>query len=140
MKKIIETAIANGSLKTLVTAVKAADLAETLSRPGPFTVFAPNDEAFAKLPKGALEELLKDIPKLRRLLAYHVVAGKALSADVMKLSSAKTVHGRNVTITSDEGIKVNNARVIKVDIACDNGVIHVIDTVLTLSTAKSIPS
>jgi len=140
MKKIIETAIANGSLKTLVTAVKTADLAETLSRPGPFTVFAPNDEAFTKLPKGALEELLKDIPKLRRLLAYHVVAGKALAADVMKLSSAKTVHGRNVIITSDKGIKVNDARVIKVDIACDNGVIHVVDTVLTLSTAKSTPS
>ena len=140
MKKIIETAIANGSLKTLVTAVKAADLAETLSRPGPFTVFAPNDEAFAKLPKGALEELLKDTLKLRRLLAYHVVAGQALAADVMKLSSAKTVHGRNVTITSDKGIKVNDARVIKGDIACDNGVIHVIDTVLTLSTAKSTTS
>jgi uncharacterized surface protein with fasciclin (FAS1) repeats len=140
MKKIIETAIANGSLKTLVTVVKAADLSETLSRPGPFTVFAPNDEAFAKLPKGALGGLLKDIPKLRRLLAYHVVAGKALAADVMKLSSAKTVHGRNVIITSDKGIKVNDARVIKVDIACDNGVIHVIDTVLTLSTARSIPS
>ena len=140
MKKIIETAIANGSLKTLIMAVKAANLAETLSRPGPFTVFAPNDEAFAKLPKGALKELLKDIPKLRRLLAYHVVAGKALAADVMKLSSAKTVHGRNVIITSDEGIKVNDARVIKIDIACDNGVIHVIDTVLTLSTAKSSPS
>ena len=140
MKKIIETAIANGSLKTLVMAVKAADLAETLSRPGPFTVFAPNDEAFAKLPKGALEELLKDIPKLRRLLAYHVVAGKALAADVMKLSSAKTVHGRNVIITSDKWIKVNDARVIKVDIACDNGVIHVIDIVLSLSTAKSTPN
>ena len=140
MKKIIKTAVANGSLKTMITAIKAAGLAETLSRPGPFTVFAPNDEAFAKLPKGAVEELLKDIPKLRRLLAYHVAPGKALAADVMKLSSAKTVHGRNVIITSDKGIKVNDARVIKVDIACDNGVIHVIDTVLTLSTAKSIPS
>lgn len=137
MKKIIETAIANGSFKTLVTVVKAADLTETLSRPGPFTVFAPYDEAFAKLPNGAVEELLKDIPKLRRLLAYHVVAGKALAADVMKLSSAKTVHGQNVAITSDKGIKVNDARVIKIDIACDNGVIHVIDTVLSLSTAKS---
>jgi uncharacterized surface protein with fasciclin (FAS1) repeats len=140
MKKIIETAIANGSFKTLVTAIKAAGLAERLSGPGPFTVFAPNDEAFAKLPKGAFEGLLNDIPKLRRLLAYHVVAGKALGADVMKLSSAKTVHGRNVTITSDEGIKVNDARVIKVGIACDNGVIHIIDTVLTLSIAKSTPS
>jgi uncharacterized surface protein with fasciclin (FAS1) repeats len=140
MKKIIETAVTNGSLKTLVTAVKAADLAETLSKPGPFTVFAPNDEAFAKLPEGALEELLKDIPKLRRLLAYHVVSGKALAADVKKLSTAKTVHGQNVTITSDEGIKVNGARVIKIDIACDNGVIHVIDTVLDLSTQNSPPS
>jgi uncharacterized surface protein with fasciclin (FAS1) repeats len=137
MKKILETAIANGSFKTLVTAVKAAGLAETLSRPGPFTVFAPNDEAFAKLPKGVVERLLQDIPKLRRLLAYHVVAGKSLAADVMKLSSAKTVHGQNVAITSNKGIKVNDARVIKIDIACDNGVIHVIDTVLTLPTAKS---
>ena len=140
MKKIIETAIENGSFKTLVTAVNAADLVETLSRPGPFTVFAPNDEAFAKLPKGAVERLLKDIPKLRKLLAYHVVAGKALAADVMKLSSAKTVHGRDVTITSNKGIKVNDAKVIKIDIACDNGVIHVIDTVLTLPTAKSTAS
>jgi len=137
MKKIIETAVANGSLKTLVTVIKAADLAETLSRPGPFTVFAPNDEAFAKSPKGALKKLLRDIPKLRRLLAYHVLSGKALAADVMKLSLAKTVHGQKVAITSDKVIKVNGARVIKIDIACDNGVIHVIDTVLTLSTAKS---
>jgi uncharacterized surface protein with fasciclin (FAS1) repeats len=140
MKKIMETAVANGSLKTLVTAVKAADLAETLSKPGPFTVFAPNDEAFAKLPQGALEELLQDIPRLRRLLAYHVISGKALAADVIKLSSAKTVHGQRVVITSDKGIKVNGARVIKNDIACNNGVIHVIDTVLTLSTGKSTPS
>jgi uncharacterized surface protein with fasciclin (FAS1) repeats len=140
MEKIIKIAVANGSLKTLVTAIKAAGLVETLSRPGPFTVFAPNDEAFAKLPKGAVEDLLKDIPKLRRLLAYHVAPGKALAADVMKLSSAKTVHGQKVTITSDNGIKVNGARVIKTDIAFDNGVIHVIDTVLTLSTVKPTPN
>ncbi len=136
MKKIIETAIANGSFKTFITVIKAAGLSERLSGPGPFTVFAPNDEAFAKLPKGVVEGLLNDIPKLRRLLAYHVVAGKALGADVMKLSSAKTVHGQNVTITSNKGIKVNNARVIMVNIACDNGVIHAIDTVLALPTAK----
>jgi uncharacterized surface protein with fasciclin (FAS1) repeats len=140
MKKIIETAIANGSFNTLVKAVKTAGLAETLSKLGPFTIFAPNDEAFAKLPKGAFEELLKDVPRLRRLLAYHVAPGTALAADVMKLSSAKTVHGQNVTITSDKGIKVNGARVIKIDIACDNGVIHVIDTVLTLPTAESSAS
>jgi uncharacterized surface protein with fasciclin (FAS1) repeats len=140
MEKVIKTAVANGSLKTLVTAIKAAGLVETLSSPGPFTVFAPNDEAFAKLPKGAVEDLLKDIPKLRRLLAYHVAPGKALAADVMKLSSAKTVHGQKVTITSDNGIKVNGARVIKTDIAFNNGVIHVIDTVLTLSTVKPVPN
>jgi uncharacterized surface protein with fasciclin (FAS1) repeats len=102
MKKIIKTAIANGSFNTLVTAVKAAGLAETLSGPGPFTFFAPNDEVFAKLPKGAVEGLLKDIPKLKKLLAYHVVAGKAPGAGVMKLSSAKTVQGQKVTITLDK--------------------------------------
>ena len=140
MKKIIETAIENGSFKTLVTAVNAAGLAETLSGPGPFTVFAPNDEAFAKLPQGAVEELLKDIPKLKKLLAYHVAPGKSLGVDVMKLSSMKTLEGQNVAITPDRGIKVNDVRVIKIDIACDNGVIHVIDTVLTLPTAKSTAS
>lgn len=140
MKKIIETATENGSFKTLVTAVKAAGLEETLSGPGPFTVFAPNDAAFAKLPKGAVEELLKDIPRLKRLLAYHVAPGKLLAADVMKLSSAKALQGQNVAITPDRGIKVNDVRVIKIDIACDNGVIHVIDTVLTLPTAKSTGS
>ncbi len=141
MKKIIETAIADGSFNTLVRAVKAAGLVETLAKPGPFTVFAPNDEAFANLPKGTLDELLEDIPKLRRLLAYHVVVGKALAADVKKLSSARTVHGQKVVITSNMGIKVNDAKVIKVDIACDNGVIHVIDTVLSLATtAKFIAS
>jgi uncharacterized surface protein with fasciclin (FAS1) repeats len=102
MEKIIKTAIANGSLKTLVTAIKAAGLAETLSRPGPFTIFAPNDEVFAKLPKGAVEGLLKDIPKLKKLPAYHVVVGKAPGAGVMKLSSAKTVQGQKVTITLDK--------------------------------------
>jgi uncharacterized surface protein with fasciclin (FAS1) repeats len=140
MKKIIETAIANGSFKTLVTAIKAAGLAERLSGPGPFTVFAPNDEAFAKLPKGTVEGLLTDIPRLRRLLAYHVVEGKALAADAMKLSSAKTVHGQNVTITSNKGVTVNDARAIKINITCDNGIIHELDTVLTLPTAKSTAS
>jgi uncharacterized surface protein with fasciclin (FAS1) repeats len=140
MKKIIEAAIENGSFNTLVTAVKAAGLEETLSGPGPFTVFAPNDAAFAKLPKGAVEELLKDIPRLKKLLAYHVAPGKLLAADVMKLSSIKTLQGQNVAITPDRGIKVNDVRVIKIDIACDNGVIHVIDTVLTLPTAKSTAS
>lgn len=102
MKKIIETAIANGSFNTLVTAVKAAGLAEALSGPGPFTFFAPNDDVFAKPPMGAVEGVLKEIPKLKKLLAYHVVTGKAPGADVMKLSSAKTVQGQKVTITLDK--------------------------------------
>lgn len=137
MKKIIETAIADGSFKTLISAVNTAGLTDTFSGPGPFTFFAPNDEAFAKLPKDALEGLLKDIPKLKQLLNYHVVTGKVLAANVMNLSSAKTVQGQDVTIASNNGVKVNDAKVIKTDILCENGVIHVIDTVLTLPTAKS---
>jgi uncharacterized surface protein with fasciclin (FAS1) repeats len=142
MKKIIETAIANGTFKTLLSAIKAAGLSERLSGPGPFTVFAPNDDAFDKLPEGAVEELLKDIPRLRRLLAYHVVEGKALATEVLNISSVKTVDGRKLTITSNKGtsnkgtsnkgVKVNDARMVRINIACDNGVIHAIDTVLTL--------
>jgi uncharacterized surface protein with fasciclin (FAS1) repeats len=135
MKRIIETAIAHGSFKTLVAAIKAAGLSERLSGPGPFTVFAPNDNAFARLPEGAVEELFKDIPRLRRLLAYHVVEGKALATEVLNIKSAMTVYGKNLTITSNKGVKVNNARVVRINIECDNGVIHTIDTVLTLPTA-----
>lgn len=137
MSNIIETAIAANSFKTLVAAVKAAGLVETLSEKGPFTVFAPNDEAFAKLPQGTVDALLKDIPKLKRLLTYHVVAGKVMAAEVSKLPTAKTLQGQNVGIANKNGVKVNDANVIKADIACDNGVIHVIDTVLTLPMAKS---
>lgn len=137
MSNIIETAIAANSFKTLVAAVKAAGLVETLSEKGPFTVFAPNDEAFAKLPQGTVDALLKDVPKLKRLLTYHVVAGKVMAAEVSKLPTAKTLEGQNVGIANKNGVKVNDANVIKADIACDNGVIHVIDTVLTLPMAKS---
>jgi uncharacterized surface protein with fasciclin (FAS1) repeats len=137
MKKIIETAIAHGSFKTLVAAIKAAGLSERLSGPGPFTVFAPNDNAFARLPEGAVEELFKDIPRLRRLLAYHVVEGKALATEVLNIKSAMTVYGKNLTITSNKGVKVNNARVVRINIECDNGVIHTIDTVLTLPPPRS---
>ena len=137
MSNIIETASANEAFKTLVTAVKAAGLVETLSEPGPFTVFAPNDEAFAKLPQDTIEGLLKDVPKLKQLLTYHVVADKMMAAEVSKHASAKTLEGRNVGIATNNGIKINDAKVIKTDIACDNGVIHVIDTVLTLPGAKS---
>ncbi len=131
-KTIVETAIAAGSFKTLVTAVKAAGLVETLSLSGdgPFTVFAPTDEAFAKLPAGTLESLLADKDKLTAVLTYHVVPGKVTSQDVMKLSSAKTVQGSELSIDTSSGVMVDNAKVIKADVMASNGVIHVIDTVL----------
>jgi uncharacterized surface protein with fasciclin (FAS1) repeats len=130
MADIVDTAVAAGTFKTLVTAVKAAGLVDTLKSKGPFTVFAPNDDAFAKLPKGTVEGLLKDIPKLKAVLTYHVVAGKVMAADVVKLKSAKTVQGQEVKIDASKGVKVNDATVIKADILTDNGVIHVIDKVL----------
>lgn len=138
MPNIIETAVANGSFKTFVTAVKAAGLAERLSGTGPFTVFAPNDEAFAKLPQGTVEALLKDVPKLKQLLTYHVMAGKMMAADVSQHPSSQTVEGQSLSLDSKNGIKVNDAKVIKADVACNNGVIHVIDSVLALPTTKSM--
>jgi uncharacterized surface protein with fasciclin (FAS1) repeats len=127
VKSIVETAIEAGSFSTLVTAVKAAGLVETLSGPGPFTVFAPTDEAFAKLPAGMVENLLKDKEKLTAVLTYHVVPGKVMAADVVQLKSAKTVQGQEITINTEGGVKVDNANVITTDIECTNGVIHVID-------------
>ena len=130
MANIVETAIGAGSFKTLVAAVKAAGLVETLSGKGPFTVFAPTDDAFAKLPAGTVEGLLKDIPKLKSILTYHVVAGKVTAADVMKLATAKTVQGQNVSIDTKAGVKIEGANVVKADVMADNGVIHVIDKVI----------
>ncbi len=130
MSNIVETATAAGSFKTLVAAVKAAGLGDTLSGPGPFTVFAPNDEAFAELPAGTVEGLLEDIPKLTQILTFHVVPGKLMAADVVKLTSAKTVQGQNVTINAKNGVKINDAMVITPNIEADNGVIHVIDRVI----------
>ncbi|BDC50290.1 hypothetical protein F183_A26060 [Bryobacterales bacterium F-183] len=128
---IVDTAVAAGSFKTLVAAVKAAGLVDTLKSPGPFTVFAPTDEAFAKLPAGTVDALLKDPEKLKGILTYHVVSGKVMAADVVKLKSAKTVQGANVKISAKGGtVMLNNAKVVKTDIATDNGVIHVIDTVI----------
>jgi uncharacterized surface protein with fasciclin (FAS1) repeats len=127
---IIETARKAGSFKTLLAALEAADLTGTLQGKGPFTVFAPTDDAFAKLPKGALEDLIKDKKKLAGVLTYHVVAGKVMAKDVVKLKEAKTVHGGTVKIDTTSGVMVDNARVIKPDISTDNGVIHVIDTVI----------
>lgn len=130
MADIVDTAVKAGSFTTLVTAVKAAGLVDTLKGKGPFTVFAPNDEAFAKLPKGTVDALLKDIPKLKKILTYHVVSGKVLAADVVKLKSAKTVEGEDVKIDASHGVKINDATVTTPDVAADNGVIHIIDTVL----------
>jgi uncharacterized surface protein with fasciclin (FAS1) repeats len=129
-KTIVETAVAAGSFETLVAAVKAAGLVDVLSGEGPFTVFAPTDEAFAKLPEGTIEALLADKEKLTAVLTYHVVPGKVKAKDVMKLTSAKTVQGKELTIDTSDGVKVDNATVVKADIEASNGVIHVIDTVL----------
>jgi len=130
MANIVQTAVAAGSFKTLVKAVQAAGLADTLSSPGPFTVFAPTDEAFAKLPAGTVEGLLKDIPKLKSVLTYHVVAGRMMAADVVKQSSLKTVQGQSISVDTKSGAKVDGANIVKTDIATDNGVIHVIDKVI----------
>ena len=129
-RDVVDTAVAAGSFTTLVKAVQAAGLVETLKGPGPFTVFAPTDEAFAKIPASDLQALLKDKEKLTAVLTYHVVPGKVLAADVVKLKDAKTVQGSKVTIDTSNGVKVNEARVVKTDILASNGVIHVIDTVI----------
>jgi uncharacterized surface protein with fasciclin (FAS1) repeats len=129
---IVDTAVKAGSFKTLVAAAKAAGLVDTLKGKGPFTVFAPTDEAFAKLPAGTVETLLKpeNKDKLVAILTYHVVAGNVKAADVVKLKSAETLLGQTVAIDATDGVKVNNAKVVKADLDCGNGVIHVIDTVL----------
>ena len=130
-KDIVETAVAAGSFKTLVSAVETADLVKVLQGSGPFTVFAPTDEAFAAVPKETLDALLKDKKRLAGVLTYHVVPGKVMAADVVKLQSAKTVQGEQVMVKVSSGtVKVNNANVVKTDIVCSNGVIHVIDAVL----------
>jgi len=135
MADIVDTAVAAGNFKTLVTAVKAAGLVDTLKSKGPFTVFAPTDDAFAKLPKGTVEGLLKDVPKLKAVLTYHVVSGKVMAADVVKLKTAKTVQGQEVKVDASKWhlhkkVKINDASIVKADIVTDNGVIHVIDKVI----------
>ena len=132
-KNVVEVAAASEDFETLVAAVKAADLVETLSGEGPFTVFAPTDEAFGNLPKGTLEDLLKpeNKEKLADILKYHVVSGKVKAADVVKLKNAETVQGSKIRIKVKEGkVRVNKANVVKTDIGCKNGVIHVIDAVI----------
>lgn len=132
-KDIVDTAVAAGSFTTLAKALEAAGLVGTLKGAGPFTVFAPTDDAFAKLPAGTLDTLLKpeNQAKLKRILTYHVVPGRVMAADVVKLHSAKAVSGDTIAIaTHGGGVTVDNARVVKTDIAATNGVIHVIDTVI----------
>lgn len=130
---IVDVAVANGSFNTLAAALKAGGLIDTLKGEGPFTVFAPTDEAFAKLPEGTVETLLKpeNIDQLKAVLTYHVVSGKVMAADVVKLNSATTVNGADVMISVEgESVKVNSAKVVAADVAASNGVIHVIDTVI----------
>lgn len=129
-KNIVQTAIAAGSFSTLATAIQTAGLVDTLSGPGPFTVFAPTDAAFAKLPAGTLESLLSDKAKLASILTYHVISGEVKAAEVVKLTSAATVQGQNVMIDASNGVMINDAKVTQTDIETSNGVIHVIDTVL----------
>lgn len=126
---IVDTAVAAGSFKTLATALGAAGLVETLKGKGPFTVFAPTDEAFAKIPKADLDALLKDKAKLTAVLTYHVVPGKVMAKDV-KAGQVKTVQGSSITVSTTSGVMVDKAKVVKTDIVADNGVIHVIDSVI----------
>jgi uncharacterized surface protein with fasciclin (FAS1) repeats len=137
---IVDIAAGNADFSTLVTAVKAAGLVDTLKGPGPFTVFAPTNAAFNKIPKKKLEALLKNKAALTAVLTYHVVPGKVMAADVMKLKNGtrvKTVEGSSLKITNKGGVKVDNAKVIKTDIEADNGVIHVIDSVILPADLKS---
>ena len=129
-KDIVDTAVSAGSFNTLATALTEAGLVETLKGEGPFTVFAPTDEAFAKIPEDQLAEILADKDKLTAILTYHVVPGKVMAADVAGLESAGTVQGQEISISTDSGVQVDNANVVQTDIVASNGVIHVIDTVL----------
>jgi uncharacterized surface protein with fasciclin (FAS1) repeats len=130
MPNIVEVAVGAGSFTTLVAAVQAAGLVDTLSGQGPFTVFAPTDDAFAKLPAGTVEALLEDVPKLTAILTYHVVPGTMMAADVVKSTSLPTVQGQSLAVSVNGGVKVDQADVVQTDVVADNGVIHVIDSVL----------
>ncbi len=126
---IVDVAVKAGSFKTLVAAVQAAGLVDTLKGPGPFTVFAPTDEAFAKIPKATLDALLQDKAALAKVLTYHVVSGKVMAADV-KAGMVKTVNGQALTVKTEGGVMVDSAKVVATDVVASNGVIHVIDTVV----------
>ena len=132
MPDIVDIAVNAGSFKTLVTAVQAAGLVDVLRSAGPFTVFAPTDEAFAKLPPGTVQTLVQNIPQLSRILTYHVVSGKLMQADLQTVDSLTSVEGSPIRINTTDGFEVKNATVVAADIEADNGVIHVIDTVILM--------
>lgn len=131
MADIVDIAVSAGSFTTLVAAVQAANLVDTLKSPGPFTVFAPNDDAFVKLPNGTVQTLVQNIPQLTRILKFHVVSGKLMQADLAKLEKLESVEGSTIPVSSD-GFEVKNATIVAPDIEADNGVIHVIDTVILM--------
>ena len=130
MPTIVDIAVQAGSFKTLVQAVQAAGLVETLSGEGPFTVFAPTDEAFAQIPQETLQAVLADKEQLTAILTYHVVPGRLMAADVVRSTQLQTVQGQSITVSAEGGVRVDNANVIQTDIEADNGVIHVIDQVI----------
>lgn len=132
MPDIVDVAVGSDSFKTLVAAVVAANLVDTLKSPGPFTVFAPTDDAFAKLPPGTIHTLLQNIPQLSRILTYHVAAGKYMKADLEKMGVVTSIEGSPIPIDCSDGFEVKNATVVQGDIEVDNGVIHVIDTVILM--------
>lgn len=132
MADIVEIAVGADNFQTLVAAVQAANLVETLKSPGPFTVFAPTDEAFAKLPPGTITTLLQNIPQLTRILCYHVVPGKLMKADLEKVQAVTSVEGSPISLDFSDGFEVKNATVVAADIEADNGVIHVIDNVILM--------
>lgn len=132
MADIVDIAVGADNFKTLVTAVTAANLVETLKSPGPFTVFAPTDDAFAKLPPGTIQTLVQNIPQLARILCYHVVPGRLKKEDLAKVDSVTSVEGSTIRIDCSDGFEVKNATVIAADIEADNGIIHVIDNVILM--------
>lgn len=130
MKNLVQTAIAEGNFKTLIKVIQETGLVDILSVEGPFTIFAPTDQAFAKLPKGTMEKLLKDKEKLTEILTYHVILDRVMVKQVLKIRKANTVNGKDLSINIKNGVKIDKANIIKTDIECINGILHIIDEVL----------
>jgi uncharacterized surface protein with fasciclin (FAS1) repeats len=130
MKNLIQTAIAEGNFKTLIKVIQETGFVDILSVEGPFTIFAPTDQAFAKLPKGTMEKLLKDKEKLTEILTYHVILDRVMVKQVLKIRKANTVNGKDLSINTKNGVKIDKANIIKTDIECINGILHIIDEVL----------